>query len=420
MNMNQPLFKVITIEESLKIFRQSFDYNTFFKTREEQIDLINAYGRVLAENVISKENVPGFNRATVDGFAVKASDTYGASDSLPAYLDLVGEIKMAERPSYLLQSGQAVSISTGGMLPEGADAVVMLEYTESLSSTMIEIGRPIASWENVLREDEDIKKEEVVLEKGHPLRPQDIGLLAALGWEKFKSFKKPIIAIISTGDEVVPINNTPMPGQVRDINTFALGAAVEQMGCISHYSGIIKDDEKELRLELQKCLDNPEIDLVLISGGSSVGTRDYTLEVLNSLGSPGVLVHGLALKPGKPTIISLNKQKIFIGLPGHPVSALMVFDNVVREIITDLKGETAHFGQRKIVEALLESNVFSETGREEYVRVVLKNKDGHLWAVPVLGKSGMISSMAKADGYITIGLNQEGLYQGQKVSVTIF
>ncbi len=418
--MTQPLFKVRTIEESLKNFRQSFDFSTFFENREEQVGLINAYRRVLAESIVSTENIPGFNRATVDGFAVKASDTYGASDSLPAYLDLVGEIKMAERPSYLLQSGQAVKISTGGMLPEGADAVVMLEYTESLSSSMIEIGRSVSSWENVLREDEDIKKEEVVLKKGHHLRPQDVGLLAALGREKVKVFKKPIVAIISTGDEVIPINNKPMPGQVRDINTFALGASVEQMDCIPYYSGIIKDDEKRLKLELQKCIENPEIDLVLISGGSSVGTRDFTLDVLNSLGPPGVLAHGLALKPGKPTIISLNKEKVFIGLPGHPVSALMVFDNVVREIITDLKGEAVHFGQRKTVEALLESNIFSEAGREEYVRVLLKQKNGHLWAVPVLGKSGMISSLAKADGYVTIGLNQEGLYQGQKVNVTIF
>lgn len=418
--MSQTLFKVRTIEESLKIFRESFNFAKFFKNREQLIELIDAYGRVLAENIVSSEDIPGFNRATVDGFAVKASDTYGASDSLPAYLELVGEIKMSERPSLQLQEGQAAKISTGGMLPEGADAVVMLEYTENLNPTLIEISRSVASWENVLREDEDIKKEEIILKKGHQLRPQDIGLLAALGRANIKVFKRPVIAIISTGDEIIPVNQEPKPGQVRDINNFSLGAAVKQMDCIPFYSGIIKDDEKRLRDELQKSLENPEVDLVLISGGSSVGTRDYTLDVLNSLGPPGVLVHGLALKPGKPTILSLNKQKVFIGLPGHPVSALMVFDNLVREIITDLKGETAHFGQRKTVEAFLESNIFSEAGREEYVRVVLKHKDGHLWAEPVLGKSGMISSLAKADGYITVGLNQEGLYQGEKVSVTIF
>ncbi len=418
--MSQTLFKVRTIEESLKIFRESFNFAKFFKNREQLIELIDAYGRVLAENIVSSEDIPGFNSATVDGFAVKASDTYGASDSLPAYLELVGEIKMSERPSLQLQEGQAAKISTGGMLPEGADAVVMLEYTENLNPTLIEISRSVASWENVLREDEDIKKEEIILKKGHQLRPQDIGLLAALGRANIKVFKRPVIAIISTGDEIIPVNQEPKPGQVRDINNFSLGAAVKQMDCIPFYSGIIKDDEKRLRDELQKSLENPEVDLVLISGGSSVGTRDYTLDVLNSLGPPGVLVHGLALKPGKPTILSLNKQKVFIGLPGHPVSALMVFDNLVREIITDLKGETAHFGQRKTVEAFLESNIFSEAGREEYVRVVLKHKDGHLWAEPVLGKSGMISSLAKADGYITVGLNQEGLYQGEKVSVTIF
>jgi molybdopterin molybdotransferase len=418
--MIQPLFKVITIEESLKIFRTSFDFNKFFQMREEQIELVHAYGRVLAKDIVSTENIPGFNRSTMDGYAVKASDTYGASDSLPAYLDLVGEIKMSEKPTYLLQNGQAVRISTGGMLPEGADSVVMLEYTEDITSSMIEISRSVAPWENVLREDGDIKKEESILTKGHRLRPQDIGLLAALGYEEINVIKKPTIAIISTGDEIIPINQKPEPGQVRNINTFMLGAAINQIGCIPQYVGIIKDNEKMLKNKLQEFMKNPAIDLVLISGGSSVGVRDYTLKVLDNLGSPGILVHGLALKPGKPTIISLNEQKLFIGLPGHPVSAMMVFDNVVRKIIYDLKGETFHFGQSKNIDALLESNVFSDAGREEYIRVILQNKNGQMWAVPVLGKSGMISSLAKADGYITINLNQEGLYEGEKVSVTLF
>jgi molybdopterin molybdotransferase len=418
--MFQPLFKVITIEESIKIFRESFDFNTFFQNRKQKIELNQAFTRVLAEDIVSRENIPGFNRSTMDGYAVKASDTFGASDSLPAYLDLIGEIKMSEKPSCVLKNGQAVRISTGGMLPEGANSVVMLEYTENISSSMIEISRSVAPWENVLREDEDIKSNEKVLEKGYCLRPQDIGLLAALGWESINVFKKPKIAIISTGDEIVPINQKPEPGQVRNINTFMLGAAINQLGCIPHYAGIVKDNEKVLTNELQSFKENPEIDLVLISGGSSVGVRDYTLKVLDSLGSPGVLVHGLALKPGKPTIISLNDGKLFIGLPGHPVSAMMVFENVVKKIIYELKGEIFHFEYEKTIDALLDSNVFSDAGREEYVRVVLKNRHGQLWAIPVLGKSGMISSLAAADGYITIRLNQEGLYQGEKVTVTLF
>lgn len=418
--MFQPLFKVITIEESIKIFRESFDFDTFFQNRKQKIELNQAFTRVLAEDIVSRENIPGFNRSTMDGYAVKASDTFGASDSLPAYLDLIGEIKMSEKPSCVLKNGQAVRISTGGMLPEGANSVVMLEYTENISSSMIEISRSVAPWENVLREDEDIKSNEKVLEKGYCLRPQDIGLLAALGWESINVFKKPKIAIISTGDEIVPINQKPEPGQVRNINTFMLGAAINQLGCIPHYAGIVKDNEKVLTNELQSFRENPEIDLVLISGGSSVGVRDYTLKVLDSLGSPGVLVHGLALKPGKPTIISLNDGKLFIGLPGHPVSAMMVFENVVKKIIYELKGEIFHFEYEKTIDALLDSNVFSDAGREEYVRVVLKNRHGQLWAIPVLGKSGMISSLAAADGYITIRLNQEGLYQGEKVTVTLF
>jgi molybdopterin molybdotransferase len=418
--MVQPLFKVMTVEKALQLLRQSFDFNHFFENRDEQVDLFHAYGRVLAENIVSKENIPGFNRSTMDGYAVKARDTYGASDSLPAYLDVIGEIKMSEKPAFLLQEGQAARISTGGMLPEGADAVVMLEYTDNVSSTMAEISRSVAPWENVLREDEDIRKNEIMLKRGHRLRPQDIGLLAAIGWEKVSVYRKPVIAIISTGDEIIPIHSKPELGQVRDINTYALGAVIEQVGSIPYYIGIIPDDESTLEKELRKCLNKKEIELVLISGGSSVGIRDYTLEILKRLGPPGILVHGLALKPGKPTIISLNQQKLFIGLPGHPVSAMMVFENVVRNIISDLEGEVLHLGRQKILEALLEKNVFSDAGREEYIRVLLKNKDGQLWAVPVLGKSGMISTLAGADGYIIIGLNQEGFYQGQKVAVTLF
>lgn len=418
--MVEPLFKVVTIEKSLQLFYQSFDLEGFFKNRIEQVELINAYGRILAEKIISTENIPGFNRSTMDGYAVKASDVFGASDGLPAYLNLVGEIKMSEKPSFELKSGQAARISTGGMLPEGSDAVVMVEYTENLSSEIIEISRSVACWENVLREDEDIKRNETIFMKGHRLRPQDIGLLAALGYEKISVFKKPVIAVISTGDEIVSIQSNPKPGQVRDINTFSLGAAIEQIGCIPFYIGIIPDKEKLLEKELWKCLDSKKIDLVLISGGSSVGIKDYTLRVLDNLGKPGVLVHGIALKPGKPTIISLNKQKLFIGLPGHPVSAMMVFDNVVRKIIYTLKGEVIHLGERKKIDALLESNVFSDPGREEYIRVSLINKDNQLWAIPELGKSGMISSLARADGYITVNLNSEGLYQGQKVTVTLF
>ncbi len=418
--MVQQLFKVITIEKSLQLFRQSFDFTYFFKNRVEAIEIIHACGRILVEEISSRENIPGFNRSTMDGYAVKARDTYGASDSLPAYLDVVGEIKMSEKPSFLLLGGQAARISTGGMLPEGADAVAMLEYTDKISSTMVEISRSVAPWEHILREDEDIRKNETIFNKGHHLRPQDIGLLAAIGREKVSVFRKPVIAILSTGDEIIPVHSQPEPGQVRDINSYALGAAIEQIGCIPYYIGIIPDDEAMLGRELRKCLDNKKIDLVLISGGSSVGTRDYTLKVLSHLGSPGILVHGLALKPGKPTIISLNKQKLFVGLPGHPVSAMMVFDNLVRRMISDLKGGVVHFGERKTINALLENNIFSDPGREEYIRVSLQNKDDQLWAVPVLGKSGMISSLARADGYITIGINQEGSYKGQKVAVTIF
>lgn len=418
--MVNPLFKLMTIAEGLQIFHDSFDYKRYFSERNEESDLKDALRRILAEDIRAKENIPGFNRATVDGYALKAGDTFGASDGLPAYLEVIGEVKMSEIPSFLIRSGQAVQISTGGMLPEGADAVVMVEYTEKIDKTMIEANRPVATWENVLKEDEDIKKDEILFKKGHSLRPQDIGLLAALGWEKVPVYKKPGIAIVSTGDEIVPIGSLPKRGQVRDINSYALGAEAEETGCIPYYRGVIADNEIALEKELRQCLKQNEIDMILISGGSSVGTRDYTLKVLNHLGEPGVLVHGLALKPGKPTIISLSQQKPIIGLPGHPASALLVFKNVVSKIITDLKGEIPRYGLEKTIEALLEKNIASEGGKEEFIRVLLKKKDNQLWAVPMLGKSGMISTLAKADGCITIGINQEGIYQGEKVRVTLF
>lgn len=418
--MNNPLFKLRTLEEGLQVFRNSFDYKNYLALHQEKIGLISASKRVLAEDIIAKENIPGFNRATVDGYALKAGDTFGASDGLPAYLEVIGEIRMSEIPSLLVRSGQTARISTGGMLPEGADAVVMLEYTEQIDETMIEANRPVALWENVLRADEDIKKGETILKKGQLLRPQDIGLLAALGWGTVLVYKKPGVAIISTGDEIVPVHSQPKPGQVRDINLYALGASVEEIGAIPHYRDIIPDDELALERELRKCIESDEIDMVLISGGSSIGSRDYTLKVLNHLGPPGVLVHGLALKPGKPTIISLNKQKPIIGLPGHPVSTLIVFESIVKKILSDLKGEILHLGLNRTVEALLENNIASEGGREEFIRVILKKKDGKFWAVPVLGKSGMISTLAKADGYIVIGVNQEGLYQEDLVTVYLF
>ncbi len=418
--MVNPLFKLMTIVDGLQIFRDSFDYKRYFANRNEESDLKYALRRVLAEDIVAMENIPGFNRSTVDGYALKASDTFGASGGLPAYLEVTGEIKMSEIPSLLIRSGRAVQISTGGMLPEGADAVVMLEYTEKIDKAMIEVNRPVAAWENVLKEDEDIKKDEIVFKKGHSLRPQDIGLLAALGWENIPVYKKIGIAIISTGDEIVPIYSLPKRGQVRDINSYALGAEVEETGCIPYYRGIIADNEIALEEELSQCLKQNEIDMILVSGGSSVGSRDYTLRVLSHLGPPGILVHGLALKPGKPTIISLSQQKPIIGLPGHPASALLVFKNVVSKIIADLKGEIPRYGLVKTIEALLEKNIASEGGKEEFIRVLLKKKDNQLWAVPVLGKSGMISTLAKADGYIKVDLNQEGLYKGEKVTVNLF
>ena len=267
--MVNPLFKLMTIVDGLQIFRDSFDYKRYFANRNEESDLKYALRRVLAEDIVAMENIPGFNRSTVDGYALKASDTFGASGGLPAYLEVTGEIKMSEIPSLLIRSGQAVQISTGGMLPEGADAVVMLEYTEKIDKTMIEVNRPVAAWENVLKEDEDIKKDEIVFKKGHSLRPQDIGLLAALGWENIPVYKKSELPLFLPGMRLCPfISSQTWAG--KRYKFLCLRGRSKETGCIPYYRGIIADNEIALEEELSQCLKQNEIDMILVSGGSSI------------------------------------------------------------------------------------------------------------------------------------------------------
>jgi len=402
-------FKVTDLEHTLK-------YSAGFpNVGTEFVELHKAFERILAVDIVSDINLPDFARSTMDGYAVKASSTFGATEENPAYLTVKGTIDMGKPASLSISSGEAARISTGGMLPDGSDSVIMVEYTEIIDKRTIEIYRSVAPGRHVLAIGEDIKKGDNLLSCGQRLRPQEIGLLAALGKDSVKVYKKPVIGIISTGDEIVPINNIPDKGRIRDINTYTLFSLVREAGGIPVTYGIVGDDFDAL---LEKCsIAIAYSDMVLISGGSSVGTRDLTVEVLSSLPGSDIMVHGISISPGKPTILAKTSGKAIWGLPGHVVSAMIVFEIVIQPFIEKISGLSLKYKKELRIPALLSRNISSAQGRIDYMRVRLIEKNGIKWAEPVLGKSGLISNLTKADGLIEIGINTEGLDKGSKVWV---
>ncbi|MBW2063965.1 MAG: molybdopterin molybdotransferase MoeA, partial [Deltaproteobacteria bacterium] len=386
----------------------------------ERVGLEKAFGRVLSRDVLSPEDLPGFRRSSVDGYAVRAKDTFGASESLPVFLEVAGEILMGEVPSTRVEEGQAARISTGGMLPEGADGVVMVEYCHNLDERTIEVSKAISPEENVIQPDDDFKKGTLVLPEGHLLRPQDLGVLAGLGFSSVYVYERPKVGIISTGDEVVPIDREPLPGQVRDINSYTLSAFCRQMGAVPIMLGLCKDRFESLKELVQEGLENA--DTLWLSGGSSVGTRDLTLKVFESFPGMELLVHGISISPGKPTIIARIGEKAIFGLPGHTASAMVVAEVFLAPFLMRLSGERIEEGSlHHEVQVELGRNIESASGREEYVRVkLIKKGDGKLVAEPLFGKSGLISTLVEADGLLRIEKNREGLYQGESVKVMIF
>lgn len=408
--------KVKTAEEVLDIV------DGFEPLDSEQVGLYSAVGRVLAEPITAPESVPHFNRSLMDGFAVRARDTFGASESLPALLHIIGEVRIGESAILEVEPGTAVAIPTGGMLPSGADAVVMVEHTCNLDKDTIEIMRPVAPGDNVIMAGDDYQAGEAMFSGGQPLRPQDIGALAALGIGSVTVYRRPRVAILSTGDEIVPVSTASLPpGKIRDINSYTLAALVTEAGAIAGTVELVEDDPDSL---FQACLRAMEDhDVILLSGGSSVGVRDFTVSVLDRLPQAELLVHGVAVRPGKPTILAGIGRKILWGLPGHPISAITVCRTFVLPCIHSLQGlkNVKSAGQRRCAEqAVLDRRVPSVHGRTDYVPVVLSESGGGLVATPLFGKSSMISTMAKSDGYVIIPQHVEGLDQGSTVTVNLF
>jgi molybdopterin molybdotransferase len=427
------MFKVLPPGEALEVLL----YALSPEVRAETIPTPEGLGRVLAEDLVAPSPLPSFVRSTMDGYAVRSPDTFGASESLPAYLDVVGEIPMGRPAGLTLGAAQAALIHTGGMLPQGADAVVMLEQTQRLDAAQIEVLRAVAPAENTVGIGDDVKTGDPLLTAGHVLKPQDLGGLMALGITNVRVAARPRVAIVSTGDEVVAPETEPGPGQIRDVNTYTIAGIVLEAGGLPLPQGIVPDDRDRLLATCRSALAGA--DVLVISAGSSVSTRDLTASVIGDLGSPGVVVHGLALKPGKPTILAVCDGKPVIGLPGNPVSAMMVAGQILRPLLAVLQGAGAATRgaslaggpltegplamgptARPHVTATLARNVASAPGREDFVPVRLVERGGEVWAEPVFGKSSLIYTLVKADGQIRVPLDSNGIHQGDPVDVELF
>ena len=406
-------FKVTSLETVLELVR------TFPCVTDEVLPLDQCVGCILSQDIVSEIDLPEFNRATMDGYAVQARSTFGASESMPALFRIVGAVEMGEVPTVSVQPGEAVRIATGGMLPDGADSVVMIEHAQALDEHTLEVFKSFAPLQHVIEIGEDFRREEQILPKGSRIRPQEMGVLAALGQTHVSVYRQPTVAIISSGDEIVPIEETPSLSQLRDVNAHTLSGLIRLSGGIPLYLGIARDNFDELHSLCKNAL--AESDMVLISGGSSVGSRDFTMEVIQALPAAEILVHGVSISPGKPTILATSEQKPIWGLPGQVTSTMVVFQVMVRPMLEKIGGlsEDRLVAERE-VSAVLSRNMASVQGREDYVRVKLVRRENQIYAEPILGKSGLIHTMVKADGLIKIDMNSEGLDKGTPVSVILF
>ncbi len=410
--MHHDFFDILSREEFESLLL------SFAPTPIEVKSISDAYGLVLGEDILSPENLPPANRSCMDGYAVHARDVFGATESNPAYLEQCAQLRVDEAPDFTLKKGDCAAIPTGGTLPDGADAVVMVEHTQELGAGTIEVRKSSTPGEHTMLKGEDAAKGEKIYEAGHSVRFQDVGLLAALGIGSVKTHRKPRVGIISTGDELVEIEAPPRVGTIRDVNSHTLRCLVSKAGGIPTNYGIVRDKLDKLETTLAKAI--AENDLIILSGGSSVGMRDLTVRAIESMDNSEILAHGVAISPGKPTILGKAGSKPVLGLPGQVTSVQIVMLSIVMPFIRHLMGQRNSFDcrDRPILLAELERNTPSKQGREDYVRVKLKHRKGNIpLAEPVYGKSGLLKTMIKAEGLMIIPADMEGSYAGEQIQV---
>ena len=401
---SQLFFTVVSVDEAVAIVKKMAK-----QTESETISIDIADGRVLAEPITTMEDIPGFDKSWKDGYACVASDTYVASESSPAILSLIGSISMGKTMQQQINPGECVYVPTGGQIPIGADAVVMIEYAEVIGEKVL-IHQPVVLRENIIAKDEDFKKGTTIYSSGHTLRLQDIGVLASIGKPYASVRKSPRVGIISTGIELVPSEATPSIGEIRDVNSHLIATFLQRQGATAVKYGIIRDDHKELMVVIEKA--SKECDAVIISGGSSKDHNDVTLHAIASIGT--IHVHGISIAPGKPTIIGECYDTPVIGLPGHPVSTFMVMSLVVAPLIEGMKGTPSKPISNKT--CTIATDLKLEVGKAQYIRVKVENEV----ATPILGKSGLLHTLIHSDGIIQLPSNKEGLVKGEKVEVRLW
>lgn len=403
--------KLISLDEARRILQERFSAKP---VGTEHVRLSQAYDRVLAKDTVAHTDVPPFNRATVDGYAVKAKDTFGADETKPIALKICGSINVGEVPHIAVEDGSAAEIATGAPIPEGTDAVIMFEYTIR-KDAKVALYRPVSKGENVMKAGSDIKKGDMILKKGQTLSSWEIGVLAALGIAKVEVYKRPKVAIISTGPEIVELGKPLPSGKIYDINAHTLNAAVLECGGQPLNFGIVPDEADKLKTAIRKALSSA--DVVITSGGVSAGPRDLIPEILSQLGEPGIIIDGMAVKPGKPTTIAIVDRKPVFALPGHPTSSLLMFHILVRPIIVKMAGKTEE--PLPFVEVIVGARIFSEKGRRTFIMVNLsRDKTGKTLVSPVAtGLSGAITTLTKADGFIELPESQQFINAGENVKV---
>lgn len=382
----------------------------YIKKNLEEVDIVDAASLTLGEDICAPRSLPPYNRSSVDGYCVKWEDVSGASESLPVFLKVIEDVEMGEAPRRNLSRDCCMSVATGSMLPKEATGVVMVEYTERLSEAEVAIYHSVASFENILKEGEDVKKGDPLLIEGQQLTPANINLLAALGISTVKVHKKLVVGILSTGDELVDYKEAkPELGQIFNSNGPGLMAAVKASGAIPRYYGIVKDHLDQLVEALKKAVE--ECDMVILTGGTSVGIKDYVMSAINSLGKPGVLVHGIAMKPGKPTIVGKVGEVPIFGLSGNPVSAMLSFDLFIKRLLTN--------EQPVYIKGTVTRNIPSSGGRQDYIPVNLTREKGITMITPIFAKSNSIGSLTKMDGILVIPRDSEGLESGNQGNVML-
>jgi len=406
-------FEVVTPKEGIKRLLSKKNFPIMVS---EKINTVNSDSRILSQDIKSSLNLPHFNRSSMDGYAIYANDSNGVSLSNPNYLEIIEEIKMGDVPKQKILTGKTSRIFTGGMIPEGSNAVIMEEDTEELGNNMIEIKKPVSIGENIIFSGEETKKGKIIIKKGTKIRSQEIGSLLESGFTEICVSKKPIIGVLSSGDELISPEKTLELGKIRDINTYTISNLINNSGGIPKIFPILPDDLNSQLNQAKKALQF--CDMLIFSAGSSISYRDTTAEVINSLDKPGVIVHGISVKPGKPTILGLSGKKPIIGLPGNPVSSIMIFINIVKPILDKLNNHISII--TKQIDCILTEDINSQTGREDYVQVSISSTAQKTLATPVFGKSNLINTLVNSDGFITIPPETGGLYKNSLVKVKTY